>query len=250
EVSKKGVIVKAGHDYQKRDRLTRAKRWEIQEAEETYQKTQLDRSVVVPDQLRTVIRTFREKLFTEISTDRPARAKAMGLDEPWVPKTLIFAKDDSHAEDIVDIVRKEFGKGNDFCKKVTYRASGKSEDIIKAFRTAPEKRRRPVGVLDGMSKANAARRVSRRAEPANQFRIAVTVDMIATGTDIKPLECLLFLRDVRSQLYFEQMKGRGTRTIDPDALASVTPDAGGKTRFVLVDAVATRRNKHLHFFAA
>jgi type I restriction enzyme R subunit len=154
-----------------------------------------------------VIRTFREKLFTEVFTDRPARAKAMGLDEPWVPKTLIFAKDDSHAEDIVDIVRKEFGKGNDFCKKVTYRACGKSEDIIKAFRTAPE------------------------------FRIAVTVDMIATGTDIKPLECLLFLRDVRSQLYFEQMKGRGTRTIDPDALASVTPDAGGKTRFVLVDAV-------------
>ncbi|MGB6219506.1 hypothetical protein [Haloferula sp.] len=138
--------------------------------------------------------TFREKLFTEIFTDRPARAKAMGLDEPWVPKTLIFAKDDSHAEDIVDIVRKEFGKGNDFCKKVTYRASGKSEDIIKAFRTAPE------------------------------FRTAVTVDMIATGTDIKPLECLLFLRDVRSQIYFEQMKGRGTRTIDPDALASVTPD--------------------------
>ncbi|MGL4401859.1 MAG: DEAD/DEAH box helicase family protein [Luteolibacter sp.] len=207
EVSEKGVTVKAGHDYQKRDRLTRAKRWEIQEAEETFQKTQLDRSVVVPDQLRTVIRTFREKLFTEIFTDRPARAKAMGLDEPWVPKTLIFAKDDSHAEDIVEMVRKEFGKGNDFCKKVTYRASGKSEDIIKAFRTAPE------------------------------FRIAVTVDMIATGTDIKPLECLLFLRDVRSQLYFEQMKGRGTRTIDPDALASVTPDAGGKTRFVLVDAV-------------
>ena len=207
EVSEKGVTVKAGHDYQKRDRLTRAKRWEIQEAEETYQKAQLDRSVVVPDQIRTIIRTFREKLFTEIFPDRPARAMAMGLDEPWVPKTLIFAKDDSHAEDIVDIVRKEFGKGNDFCKKVTYRASGKSEDIIKAFRTAPE------------------------------FRIAVTVDMIATGTDIKPLECLLFLRDVRSQLYFEQMKGRGTRTIDPDALASVTPDAGGKTRFVLVDAV-------------
>ena len=205
EVSEKGVTVKAGHDYQKRDRLTRAKRWEIQEAEETYQKTQLDRSVVVPDQIRTIIRTFREKLFTEIFTDRPARAKAMGLDEPWVPKTLIFAKDDSHAEDIVDIVRKEFGKGNDFCKKVTYRASGKSEDIIKAFRTAPE------------------------------FRIAVTVDMIATGTDIKPLECLLFLRDVRSQLYFEQMKGRGTRTIDPDVLASVTPDAGGKTRPAIVN---------------
>lgn len=157
EVSENGVTVKAWHDYQKRDRLTRSKRREIREAEETFQKTQLDRSVVVPDQwsgatwttrkgcpqgerggahqIRTVIRTFRERLFTEIFTDRPARAKAMGLDEPWVPKTLIFAKDDSHAEDIVDIVRKEFGKGYDFCKKVTYKAGAKSEDIIKAFRT-------------------------------------------------------------------------------------------------------------------
>jgi type I restriction enzyme R subunit len=93
------------------------------------------RGVAVRDQIRTIIRTFREKLFTEISIDRPARAKAMGLDEPCVPKTLIFAKDDSHGEDIVDIVRKEFGKGKNFCKKVTYRASGKSEDNIKAFRS-------------------------------------------------------------------------------------------------------------------
>ncbi|NTU50485.1 MAG: hypothetical protein HGA87_06390, partial [Desulfobulbaceae bacterium] len=41
------------------------------------------------------------------------------------------------------------------------------------------------------------------------FRIAVTVDMVATGTDIKPLECLIFMRDVKSEGYFEQMKGRG-----------------------------------------
>ena len=197
-VSEQGTKLDAGFDYQKRDRLTREKRWAVQDEEETFQKTQLDRSVVVPDQIRTVIKTFREKLFTDLFPGRTG---------DWVPKTLIFAKDDNHAEDIVNHVREEFGKGNDFCKKVTYKASGKSEDIIKAFRTAPE------------------------------FRIAVTVDMIATGTDIKPLECLLFLRDVRSQLYFEQMKGRGTRTIDPTDLATVTPDAGSKTRFVLVDAV-------------
>ncbi|QTN34190.1 DEAD/DEAH box helicase family protein [Akkermansiaceae bacterium] len=197
-VSEQGTKLDAGFDYQKRDRLTREKRWAVQDEEESFQKTQLDRSVVVPDQIRKIIATFREKLFTDLFPGRTG---------DWVPKTLIFAKDDNHAEDIVNHVRAEFGKGNDFCKKVTYKASGKSEDIIKAFRTAPE------------------------------FRIAVTVDMIATGTDIKPLECLLFLRDVRSQLYFEQMKGRGTRTIDPTDLATVTPDAGAKTRFALVDAV-------------
>ncbi|MBK1883542.1 DEAD/DEAH box helicase family protein [Luteolibacter pohnpeiensis] len=206
-ISEGGTKLDAGFDYQKRDRLTREKRWAVQDEDETVAKTQLDRSVVVPDQIRTVIRAFREKLFTDLFPDRPARAESLGLDVPWVPKTLIFAKDDNHAEDIVTHVREEFGKGNDFCKKVTYKAGAKPEEIIKAFRTAPE------------------------------FRIAVTVDMIATGTDIKPLECLLFLRDVRSQLYFEQMKGRGTRTIDPTDLATVTPDAGSKSRFVLVDAV-------------
>lgn len=197
-ISEAGTKLEAGYDYQKRDRLTRAKRWALQDEEEAVAKTQLDRSVVVPDQIRKIIQAYRDKLFTELFTDRSG---------DWIPKTLIFAKTDTHAEDIVTIVREEFGKGNDFCKKITHKAGGKPEELIKAFRTAPE------------------------------FRIAVTVDMIATGTDIKPLECLLFLRDVRSQLYFEQMKGRGTRTIDPTDLASVTPDAGAKSRFVLIDAV-------------
>jgi len=206
-VTEGGTNLDAGFDYQKRHRLTRAKRWAIQDQDQAIAKTQLDRSVVVPDQIRTIISTFRNILFTELFPERPARAARMGQDSPWVPKTLIFAKDDNHAEDIVTIVREEFAKGNDFCKKVTYKAGSKPEELIKAFRTSPE------------------------------FRIAVTVDMIATGTDIKPLECLLFLRDVRSQLYFEQMKGRGTRTIDSTDLATVTPDAGTKTRFILVDAV-------------
>jgi type I restriction enzyme R subunit len=125
-----------------------------------------------------------------------------------VPKTLVFAKDDSHAEDIVEIIRQEFGKGNEFCKKITYRTTGeKPEDLIASFRNSYNP------------------------------RIAVTVDMISTGTDIKPLECLLFLRMIRSQGYFEQMKGRGTRVIQRADLQKVTPDAGHKSHFVIVDAV-------------
>ncbi|MCI0475746.1 MAG: hypothetical protein L0Y55_05825, partial [Anaerolineales bacterium] len=125
-----------------------------------------------------------------------------------MPKTLVFAKDDSHAEDIVHIVREVFGKGNDFCKKITYKTTGeKTEDLIASFRNSPNP------------------------------RIAVTVDMISTGTDIKPLECLLFMRDVRSSVYFEQMKGRGTRTISPTDFQAVTGDGETKTRFVIVDAV-------------
>ncbi len=149
------------------------------------------------DQIRTVVRTFRDRLFTDLF---PGRTE--------VPKTLVFAKDDSHAEDIVRIVREEFGKGNDFCQKITYRVSGVSpEDLINSFR--------------------------------NSYfpRIAVTVDMIATGTDIKPLEALLFMRPVRSRVLFEQMLGRGTRIINPEDLQAVTPDAREKTRFVIVDAV-------------
>jgi type I restriction enzyme R subunit len=123
-----------------------------------------------------------------------------------VPKTLIFAKDDAHAEEIVTTVREVFGKGNDFAAKITYSVRD-PKGQIQAFRTAPA------------------------------LRIAVTVDMIATGTDVKPLECVFFMRDVRSAQYFEQMKGRGARTIAGADFQAVTPDATTKTRFVIVDAV-------------
>jgi type I restriction enzyme R subunit len=109
---------------------------------------------------------------------------------------------------VVRIIREEFGKGNDFCQKITSKTTGrKPEDLLAEFRNAYNP------------------------------RIAVTVDMIATGTDVKPLECLLFLRMVRSLAYFEQMKGRGCRVIDADSLQMVTPDAKHKTHFVIVDAV-------------
>jgi type I restriction enzyme, R subunit len=143
------------------------------------------------------LRTYRDKLFAELF---PGRTE--------VPKTLIFAKDDSHAEDIVRIAREEFGKGNDFCQKITYRVTGANpEDLIAAFRNSYNP------------------------------RIAVTVDMIATGTDIKPLEVLLFMRLVKSANFFEQMLGRGTRVIKPGDLQAVTPDAGCKDHFVIIDAV-------------
>lgn len=196
-ITQGGSKVDAGYYIDKRNKLSRAVRWEQLDEELQYGSNQLDRDVVAPDQIRTIVRAFKAKLFTEIF---PGRTE--------VPKTLIFAKDDSHAEDIVQIVREEFGKGNDFCKKITYRTTGeKPEDLLASFRNSYNP------------------------------RIAVSVDMIATGTDIRPLECLLFMRDVRSRTYFEQMKGRGTRTIDETDLQAVTPDAQHKTRFVIVDAV-------------
>ena len=88
-----------------------------------YTPNQLDRDVVAVDQIRTVIRTFRDRLFTEIFPNRRD-----------VPKTIIFAKDDSHADDIVRIIREEFDKGNDFCQKITYKTTGaKPEDLLTAF---------------------------------------------------------------------------------------------------------------------
>jgi type I restriction enzyme R subunit len=197
KITQEGSSVEAGYYVDKRDKLTRKVRWERLDEDLEYSAQQLDRDVVAKDQIRTVIRTFRDKLFTEIF---PRRKE--------VPKTLVFAKDDSHAEDIVEIIREEFGKGNEFCKKITYKTTGeKTEDLIASFR--------------------------------NSYypRIAVTVDMISTGTDIRPLECLLFMRDVKSSVYFEQMKGRGTRTISSTDLLAVTPDALNKTGFVVVDAV-------------
>jgi len=197
EITQSGSKVEAGYYVDKRNKLTRKTRWEQLDEALEYLAGQLDRDVVAPDQIRTVVRTFRDELFTEIF---PGRKE--------VPKTLVFAKDDSHAEDIVQIIREEFGKGNEFCKKITYKTTGeKTEDLIASFR--------------------------------NSYypRIAVTVDMISTGTDIRPLECLLFMRDVKSSVYFEQMKGRGTRTISSTDLNAVTPDSTHKTRFVIVDAV-------------
>ena len=200
ERTRSGAILRAKTQVERRERLTRKKRWELQDEDEAYSAKQLDRDIVNPDQIRTVIRTFREKL-PEIF---PGRQE--------VPKTLIFAKTDSHADDIIQTVREEFGEGNNFCRKITHQAKNPKEELS-SFR--------------------------------NSYypRIAVTVDMIATGTDVKPLECLLFMRDVKSRNYFEQMKGRGTRVLDHDELKKVTPSAtSAKTHYVIVDAIGVTKS--------
>ena len=201
EKTRHGGQLEAGQHIEKRERLTRRKRWEIQDEDAAYSAKELDRSVVNPDQIRTVVRTFRDKRH-EIF---PGRKE--------VPKTLVFAKTDSHADDIIQTVREEFAEGNAFCKKITYKVEEDPQSVLAQFR--------------------------------NDYhpRIAVTVDMIATGTDVKPLECLLFMRDVKSRNYFEQMKGRGTRTLDHDDLKKVSPSAAsGKTHYVIVDAVGVTRS--------
>jgi type I restriction enzyme, R subunit len=200
QVTKGVTTIVANQRIQKRERITRAKRWADQDEDEAYSKKQLDKKIVNPSQIRTVIRAFRENLPTIF----PGRTH--------VPKTLIFAKTDSHADDIIQTVRDEFGEGNEFCKKVTYKSDDDPKTVLASFR--------------------------------NSYypRIAVTVDMIATGTDVKPLECLLFMRDVKSKNYFEQMKGRGTRVFGKDDLQKVTPDANGpKSHYVIVDAIGVTK---------
>lgn len=186
-----------------RDRLTRKTRWEAPDENVSYEAKDLDRNVVAIDQIRLIIRTFRDQVLKDTFPERT-----------HVPKTLIFAKDDSHAEDIVRIVREEFGQGNDFATKITYKVTGtKPADLIQSFRTSYNP------------------------------RIAVTVDLIATGTDIKPVEIVMFLRTVKSRVLFEQMKGRGVRVVSPDELRSVTPDAKAKTHFLIVDCVGVSEAK-------
>jgi type I restriction enzyme R subunit len=199
-ITKKGSVVWKGEYVDFREKLTRKKRWQQTDEDVAYSAKQLDDEVVNPNQIRAIIRTFKEQLPEMF----PHRSE--------VPKTLIFAKTDSHADDIIQIVREEFAEENKFCKKITYTADD------------------PKSVL---------------AQFRNDYypRIAVTVDMIATGTDVRPLECLIFMRDVKSRNYFEQMKGRGSRIISLDDLRKVTPSAQyTKDHFVIVDAVGVSKS--------
>ena len=214
-ITKQGAELKAKQQIELRERQTRKRRWQEQDEDEAYSAKQLDKDIVNPSQIRTVIRAFKNSL-PEIF---PGRAE--------IPKTLIFAKTDSHADDIIQTVREEFDEGNAFCKKVTYKAAQDRKDRQGNLIQAGED---PKSIL---------------SQFRNDYnpRIAVTVDMIATGTDVKPLECLLFMRDVKSKNYFEQMKGRGTRTLEHDDLKKVTPSASSaKTHYVIVDAIGVTQS--------
>lgn len=209
EITKAGAALKMGEMVDKRERLTRRKFWEAVDEDTAYLGRQLDRDIVNPSTIRSIVREVKRKL-PEMFPDRYDLKN-----EFEVPKLLIFAKTDSHAEDIIEIVREEFAESNQFCRKITYQSKEDPKTILNAFR--------------------------------NDYypRIAVTVDMIATGTDIRPLEVLLFMRDVKSRSYYEQMKGRGTRTCSVEELRTKgTPSAKfSKDHFVIIDAIGVEQSQ-------
>ncbi len=218
KVTQQGSTLWKGAYVEHRERLSRKKRMEMQDEDEEYSGQQLDRDIVNPNQIKTIIKTFKDHLPSIFSDRYPLPASPEVGGDPYsrgfeVPKTLIFAKTDSHADDIIQAVRNEFAEENNFCKKITYKTVEDPKSVLSQFR--------------------------------NTYfpRIAVTVDMIATGTDVKPLECLLFMRDVKSRNYFEQMKGRGTRTISLDDLRKVTPSAKiTKDHFIIIDAIGVTKS--------
>lgn len=209
KITKEGSKIQMGEKVDKRERLTRRKFWESVDEDIEYSGKQLDKDIVNKSQIRTIIRAIKENFPSMF----PDRIDKDGRFE--VPKTLIFAKTDSHAEDIIEIVREEFAEENKFCKKITYKSEEDPKTVLSQFR--------------------------------NDYypRIAVTVDMIATGTDIRPLEVLVFMRDVKSRSYYEQMKGRGTRTCSLEQLkATGTPSARfTKDHFVIIDAIGVEQSQ-------
>ncbi|GLW44680.1 type III restriction endonuclease subunit R [Streptomyces sp. NBRC 14336] len=196
-----GAKIEAGTTVRIRDRQTRTQRYEELDEDFEYTTAQLGRTVITEDEIRAVLTTYKNNWQRWF----PGRAD--------LPKTLIFAAGDDHAEEVLKQVKEVFGRGDAFAKKITYRSrdNGDNPDaLINDLRNSP------------------------------RLRVAVTVDMIATGTDVKPLECVIFLRAVKSPVLFEQMKGRGARSIDANELKAVTPDPADdltKDRFVLIDAV-------------
>ncbi|MCB9766522.1 MAG: DEAD/DEAH box helicase family protein, partial [Alphaproteobacteria bacterium] len=209
-IGEQGSLIRAEPDafVKKRDRNTWAERWAQVDEDITYTARQLDRSVVAPDQIRTVVRELKRAIAQELFPGRPV-----------VPKTLFFAKSDRHADDILDMVRQEWGLSNEEAVKITSKSGLDSQG--KRVRAASQ---RPKALLAAFKS---------RTNP----RVAVTVDMLAVGTDVRPLEIVVFMRSVGSRGYFEQMKGRGVRIMQDSDFQALTPGGRSKTHFVLVDCV-------------
>ena len=193
-----GKVAAIDRQIEVRDKRTRKQRWETTDDDVEYEASELDNKVVNKSQIRTVITAFR---------DNWQKWEHFRMREE-LPKTLIFAKNDSHADDIVAIVKEVFAKGNDFCKKITYKSEEEDEGLLYQFR--------------------------------NDYnpRVAVTVNKIATGTDVRAIEILIFMRDIRSENYYEQMLGRARRTMSEEELKQCSPTAKSqKLGYVVVDAV-------------
>ena len=193
-----GLVARVESRIQKRDKRKRTERWEIVDEDEVYKGKDLDRSVVNYNTIRLILQTLKDNWQTW----------PFFRDRVELPKTLIFAKDDSHADDIIRICKEVFDEGDDFCKKITYQSEEKESELLHNFR--------------------------------NEYnpRIAVTVTKIATGTDVKCIEILVFMRDIRNENFYEQMLGRARRTLAHDELIQSSPSATtDKLGYVIVDAV-------------
>ena len=216
EATENGGAIKQGDKLRVETRYTGTVETISQKETKQYTKEELNRSVINPAQIKLVLETYRDSVYTEMFTD-PQREPNMD----YLPKTLIFALNEAHATNIVNIAKEVFGhtgENDPFVQKITYSA-GDSNELIRHFRNDKE------------------------------FRIAVTCTLVATGTDVKPLEVVMFMRDVQSEPLYVQMKGRGVRTIGDEQLRNVTPNAFSKDCFYLVDAVGVTEHE-MHIPAA
>lgn len=214
EITEHGGAIKSGTTIIETSRKSGQTTAYVAEQRVDYNNTQLDRSVVNRDQIRTVLLAYKNAIYEELY---PEREKNWA----YIPKTLIFAKDDNHASEIVegvkDVFKDEFENNEcpeHFVQKITY-SSGDSNGLIRALRTEKD------------------------------FRIAVTVTLVATGTDVRPLEVVLFMKDVRSDVLYTQMKGRGCRVISDDKLREVTPNADTKECYYIVDGVGVTEHEKI-----
>lgn len=199
-----GIVATINQKIEVRDKRTRYQKWTDTEEDIIYEGKELDRSVVNKSQIRLILQTFKDNW----------KKWAYFKDRKELPKTLIFAKNDSHAADIVEIAKEVFCEGNDFCKKITYTSEEDEQSLLYSYR--------------------------------NEYnpRIAVTVSKIATGTDVKAIEILIFMRDIKSENYYEQMLGRARRTLGKEELVKSSPSAHSpKLGYVIVDAVGVTKSE-------
>ncbi|MFA4877015.1 MAG: DEAD/DEAH box helicase family protein [Methanoregula sp.] len=167
-----GIFIQAGEGVGVIDSSTGAQSFDTLEDERQFDTTDVERKITSPDSNRKIL--FEIRKYAEEHEQKFGR----------FPKILIFAVNDlahtSHADQLVDLARDIFGKGDSFVQKIT----GKVDRPLQHIR---EFRNRP------------------------QPSVVVTVDLLSTGVDIPDLEFIVFLRPVKSRILFEQMLGRGTR---------------------------------------
>lgn len=208
QVTETGGAILEGEKFKEETRYTGEVKTVSSKETKTYTNKELNRSIINPAQIKLILSTYRDVVYTELFND-PQRESNMD----YLPKTLIFALNEAHATNIVQIAKEVFGRPDDrFVQKITYSA-GDSNELIRQFRNDKD------------------------------FRIAVTCTLVATGTDVKPLEVVMFMRDVESLPLYIQMKGRGVRTIGDEQLRNVTPNAFSKDCFYLVDAVGVTEHE-------